>query len=158
MSGANLCCSCKREGRRLEEKDFLIEHPQQIALTGTKRRKSMEPGKVKPLYDAEGKSNAHLLNSRSSINTDTGESKNNQKRKRALPSSTSSSLRNTKCQHQPQQRKPPRASTSSLQRSSKSASYTDHGEQKQQQQPQAKRYRSSSTMQGESGSVAIGGE
>ncbi|KAI7876329.1 hypothetical protein K492DRAFT_210426 [Lichtheimia hyalospora FSU 10163] len=42
---------CKREGRRLEEKEFLIESPQGIVLAGKKRRKSMEPGKVKALNE-----------------------------------------------------------------------------------------------------------
>ena len=40
---------CKREGKRLPEKDFLIDRPQSIALAGSKRRKSMEPGKVRGL-------------------------------------------------------------------------------------------------------------
>ncbi|KAJ8663992.1 hypothetical protein O0I10_000268 [Lichtheimia ornata] len=44
---------CKREGRRLEEKEFLIESPQGIVLAGKKRRKSMEPGKVKALNEEE---------------------------------------------------------------------------------------------------------
>ncbi|KAI8968341.1 hypothetical protein BDF20DRAFT_175362 [Mycotypha africana] len=44
---------CKREGKRLPEADFLIEKPQGLVLTGTKKRKSMEPGKVKPLNDVE---------------------------------------------------------------------------------------------------------
>lgn len=40
---------CKREGKRLAEKDFVIERPQGLALAGKKRRKSMEPGKVRAL-------------------------------------------------------------------------------------------------------------
>ncbi|KAI8148743.1 hypothetical protein BJV82DRAFT_197021 [Fennellomyces sp. T-0311] len=41
---------CKREGKRLSEKDFLIDRPQGIILSAKKRRKSMEPGKVKALH------------------------------------------------------------------------------------------------------------
>ncbi|KAI9491782.1 hypothetical protein BDB00DRAFT_472675 [Zychaea mexicana] len=40
---------CKREGRRLAEKDFLIDRPQGLIMSAKKRRKSMEPGKVKAL-------------------------------------------------------------------------------------------------------------
>ncbi|CEP16988.1 hypothetical protein [Parasitella parasitica] len=40
---------CKREGKRLPEKDFLIEQPQGLVIAGKKRRKSMEPGKVRAL-------------------------------------------------------------------------------------------------------------
>lgn len=35
----------------MEEKEFLIESPQGIVLAGKKRRKSMEPGKVKALNE-----------------------------------------------------------------------------------------------------------
>jgi hypothetical protein len=42
-------CRCKKEGRRLDEKEYIIEKPQGLVLTGTKRRKSMEPGKVRAL-------------------------------------------------------------------------------------------------------------
>lgn len=44
---------CKREGKRLPEKDFIIERPQGLVLAGKKRRKSMEPGKVRALVDLE---------------------------------------------------------------------------------------------------------
>ncbi|KAI8372622.1 hypothetical protein EDC96DRAFT_499986 [Choanephora cucurbitarum] len=40
---------CKREGKRLPEKDFIIEKPQGLVIAGKKRRKSMEPGKVRAL-------------------------------------------------------------------------------------------------------------
>lgn len=40
---------CKREGKRLPEKDFIIERPQGLVIAGKKRRKSMEPGKVRAL-------------------------------------------------------------------------------------------------------------
>ncbi|KAI8372455.1 hypothetical protein BD560DRAFT_434343 [Blakeslea trispora] len=40
---------CKTEGKRLPEKDFIIEKPQGLVLAGKKRRKSMEPGKVRAL-------------------------------------------------------------------------------------------------------------
>ncbi|KAI8974114.1 hypothetical protein BDB01DRAFT_854078 [Pilobolus umbonatus] len=40
---------CKREGKRCPETDFLIERPQGLLLSANKRRKSMEPGKVKAL-------------------------------------------------------------------------------------------------------------
>lgn len=43
---------CKQEGRRLPEKDFLIERPQGLVLTGKKRRKSMEPSKVRALDES----------------------------------------------------------------------------------------------------------
>jgi hypothetical protein len=44
---------CKREGKRLPEKEFIIERPQGLVLAGKKRRKSMEPGKVRALVDLE---------------------------------------------------------------------------------------------------------
>ncbi|KAI8376434.1 uncharacterized protein BYT42DRAFT_615172 [Radiomyces spectabilis] len=40
---------CKTEKRRLDEKDFFIERPQGLALTGKKRRKSMEPSRLRAL-------------------------------------------------------------------------------------------------------------
>ncbi|KAI9251905.1 hypothetical protein BDA99DRAFT_185480 [Phascolomyces articulosus] len=40
---------CKSEGKRLSEKEFLIDRPQGIIMSAKKRRKSMEPGKVKAL-------------------------------------------------------------------------------------------------------------
>ncbi|KAI7855030.1 hypothetical protein BDC45DRAFT_568827 [Circinella umbellata] len=40
---------CKTEGKRLNEKEFLIDRPQGIIMSAKKRRKSMEPGKVKAL-------------------------------------------------------------------------------------------------------------
>lgn len=40
---------CKREGKRVAEKDFIVERPQGLVLAGKKRRKSMEPGKVRAL-------------------------------------------------------------------------------------------------------------
>lgn len=46
---------CKKEGRRLSEKEFIIERPQGLVLAGKKRRKSMEPSKVRALG-----SNDHL--------------------------------------------------------------------------------------------------
>ncbi|KAG0765232.1 hypothetical protein G6F57_004926 [Rhizopus arrhizus] len=40
---------CKKEGKRLSEKDFIIERPQSLVLAAKKRRKSMEPSKVRAL-------------------------------------------------------------------------------------------------------------
>jgi hypothetical protein len=40
---------CKTQGKRVPEKDFIIERPQGLVLAGKKRRKSMEPGKVRAL-------------------------------------------------------------------------------------------------------------
>ncbi|KAF7726418.1 hypothetical protein EC973_008752 [Apophysomyces ossiformis] len=40
---------CKREGMRLEEKDFGIDSPQSLVVSSKRRRRSMEPGKVKAL-------------------------------------------------------------------------------------------------------------
>ena len=44
---------CKREGKRLPEKDFIIERPQGLVIAGKKRRKSMEPGKVRALTSGD---------------------------------------------------------------------------------------------------------
>lgn len=44
---------CRSEGRRLDEKEFIIDRPQVLSLSGRRRRKSMEPGKVLPLGDGE---------------------------------------------------------------------------------------------------------
>ncbi|KAI9254081.1 hypothetical protein BY458DRAFT_521436 [Sporodiniella umbellata] len=40
---------CKKEGKRLAEEDFAIERPQTLVLSSKKKRKSMEPCKVKAL-------------------------------------------------------------------------------------------------------------
>lgn len=59
---------CKREGRRVEEKDFIIERPQGLVLAGKKRRKSMEPGKVRALVMNELMQPSLSSSSDSSVN------------------------------------------------------------------------------------------
>ncbi|KAI8076868.1 uncharacterized protein BX664DRAFT_389588 [Halteromyces radiatus] len=41
--------NCKSEGKRLPEDKYLIKQPENLLLAGSKRRKSMEPGRVKAL-------------------------------------------------------------------------------------------------------------
>ncbi|ORZ15071.1 hypothetical protein BCR42DRAFT_416340 [Absidia repens] len=41
--------NCKSQGKRLPEDKYLIDRPENLVLAGAKRRKSMEPGRVKAL-------------------------------------------------------------------------------------------------------------
>ncbi|KAI8329072.1 hypothetical protein BC941DRAFT_518977 [Chlamydoabsidia padenii] len=41
--------NCKSQGKRLPEDNYLIHQPENLLLAGSKRRKSMEPGRVKAL-------------------------------------------------------------------------------------------------------------
>lgn len=40
---------CRKEGKKVSEKDYMIEKPGGLVLAGKKRRKSMEPSKVRAL-------------------------------------------------------------------------------------------------------------
>ncbi|CAO3646781.1 unnamed protein product [Cunninghamella blakesleeana] len=58
--------NCKCQGKRLPEEKYLIDQPESLALSGSKKRKSMEPGKVKAL----ALDNDHLPEKRSRIPND----------------------------------------------------------------------------------------
>lgn len=46
--------NCKREGKKVAEHEYMIDKPQGLLVTsGKKRRKSMEPGKVRALVMEE---------------------------------------------------------------------------------------------------------
>ncbi|CAO3613045.1 unnamed protein product [Mucor hiemalis] len=57
-----------QEGKRVAEKDFIIERPQGLVLAGKKRRKSMEPGKVRALVMNELMQPSLSSSSDSSVN------------------------------------------------------------------------------------------
>ncbi|CEG64336.1 hypothetical protein RMATCC62417_01325 [Rhizopus microsporus] len=65
---------CKKEGRRLSEKEFIIERPQGLVLAGKKRRKSMEPSKVRALGSNDHLEPSTSSSSDASINDDLYES------------------------------------------------------------------------------------
>jgi trans-2-enoyl-CoA reductase len=56
--------NCKSEGKRLPEDKYLIHQPENLLLSSAKRRKSMEPGRVKALVLGDQSGKWHLISSR----------------------------------------------------------------------------------------------